>query len=423
MNRVIKQFLKLKLLIITNIIFCNIFLNNAHGSENFIVTTVNKIPITKRDVVNRAKFLLFSVEKQNDFKNVKNYYSQSLNSLIDEKIILSAGLKINNKIIQIVTAKANEILLNEFNNSEVKLNKFIKKLSISKTTLLKKYESQLVWGLVLKDKFKIQLKKLNKIVENNIKDQKNKQMEDLYDLAEIVINKNGNKVLLNQIKSALNSGVNFLDLAKQISTSSSSKFRGKVGWKNYQNLPNYIKSKKINLNEGDIISFATNDKIKIIKILAKRINGEFSKREMEVIIAQIKFPINFQKKGDAYDKVKNELEVLLSNQKSCKNLSQLKEKNKSYSLNIIKSRMADLSSKIQVVTSNSELYEISQPIFFANHGYTHILCDIKRPQSKKQTNLELKNKIMQKHYLIFSERYLKRLYKEADISNIKNLNK
>ena len=132
MNRVIKQFLKLKLLIITNIIFCNIFLNNAHSSENFIVTTVNKIPITKRDVVNRAKFLLFSVEKQNDFKNVKNYYSQSLNSLIDEKIILSAGLKINNKIIQIVTPKANEILLNEFNNSEVKLNKFIKKLSIPK---------------------------------------------------------------------------------------------------------------------------------------------------------------------------------------------------------------------------------------------------------------------------------------------------
>ena len=138
MNRVIKQFLKLKLLIITNVICCNIFLNNAHGSENVIVTTVNKIPITKRDVVNRAKFLLFSVEKQNDFKNVKNYYSQSLNSLIDEKIILSAGLKINNKIIQIVTPRANEILLNEFNNSEIKFNKFLKKLSIPTTKLLKK---------------------------------------------------------------------------------------------------------------------------------------------------------------------------------------------------------------------------------------------------------------------------------------------
>jgi hypothetical protein len=249
-----------------------------------------------------------------------------LNSLIDEKIILSAGLKINNNIIQMVTPKANQILLNEFDNSKVKLNEFINKLSIPKTTLLKRYESQLVWGLILKDKFKIQLTKLNKIVENNIRDQKNKKVEDLYDLAEIVIDKNGNKDLLNQIKSALNSGVNFLDLAKQISTSSSSKFRGKVGWKNYQNLPNYIKSKKINLNEGDIISFPTNDKIKIIKILAKRLNGEFSKREMEVVIAQIKFPINFQKQEDAFDKVKNELEVLLSNQKSCKNLNQLNRK-------------------------------------------------------------------------------------------------
>ena len=411
----------MRLLIIINIIFCNIFINNAFGSENFVVTTVNKIPITKNDIVNRAKIISFSIKKNTDFKKLQNYYNQALNSLINEKIILSAGLKINNNIIKIVTPKANQILLNEFDNSKDKLDKFINYLSIPKAKLLEKYESQLVWGIVLKNKFKDQLLKLDNIVQNDIEDRKNRKTEDLYDLAEIVISKNNNQNLLNQIKSALKSGVNFLDLAKQVSISSSAKFKGKVGWKNYQNLPRYIKSKKINLNEGDIISFPTKDKIKIIKILAKRLNGKFSENETSVILGQIKFPINFQKKDVAYKKVKYAVKDLLTNKKSCKNLNIIKNQNKNYSVNIIKSRLADISTKIQNVIKNFELYKISQPIFLGNYGYTYIICDVKKPKSEKKTILELKNKMMQKHYLIISERYLKRLNKEAIITHKKKL--
>ena len=411
----------MRLLIIINIIFCNIFINNAFGSENFVVTTVNKIPITKNDIVNRAKIISFSIKKNTDFKKLQNYYNQALNSLINEKIILSAGLKINNNIIKIVTPKANQILLNEFDNSKDKLDKFINYLSIPKAKLLEKYESQLVWGIVLKNKFKDQLLKLDNIVQNDIEDRKNRKTEDLYDLAEIVISKNNNQNLLNQIKSALKSGVNFLDLAKQVSISSSAKFKGKVGWKNYQNLPRYIKSKKINLNEGDIISFPTKDKIKIIKILAKRLNGKFSKNETSVILGQIKFPINFQKKDVAYKKVKYVVKDLLTNKKSCKNLNIIKNQNKNYSVNIIKSRLADISTKIQNVIKNFELYKISQPMFLGNYGYTYIICDVKKPKSEKKTILELKNKMMQKHYLIISERYLKRLNKEAIITHKKKL--
>ena len=421
MNTIIKQFLKLRLLIIINIIFCNIFINNAFGSENFVVTTVNKIPITKNYIVNRAKIISFSIKKNTDFKKLQNYYNQALNSLINEKIILSAGLKINNNIIKIVTPKANQILLNEFDNSKDKLDKFINYLSIPKAKLLEKYESQLVWGIVLKNKFKDQLLKLDNIVQNDIEDRKNRKTEDLYDLAEIVISKNNNQNLLNQIKSALKNGVNFLDLAKQVSISSSAKFKGKVGWKNYQNLPRYIKSKKINLNEGDIISFPTKDKIKIIKILAKRLNGKFSKNETSVILGQIKFPINFQKKDVAYKKVKYVVKDLLTNKKSCKNLNIIKNQNKNYSVNIIKSRLADISTKIQNVIKNFELYKISQPMFLGNYGYTYIICDVKKPKSEKKTILELKNKMMQKHYLILSERYLKRLNKDAIITHKKKI--
>ena len=63
MNKIIKKILSFKLLIIF-IIVNSFFVNNAFSSENYIVTTVNNNPITKEDIVNRAKLLLFSIEKK-----------------------------------------------------------------------------------------------------------------------------------------------------------------------------------------------------------------------------------------------------------------------------------------------------------------------------------------------------------------------
>ena len=156
-NRIIKNCLNFRLLIFINIFVYNIIANSAFCSENFILTTVNKIPITKNDVVNRAKLLSFSIENKGDSRKLESYYNQSLNSLINDKIILSAGLKINKNIIKMVSPKANQLLLNEFNNSKVILNKFIKQLSLPKRALLDKYNSQLIWSIVLKNKFKKQL--------------------------------------------------------------------------------------------------------------------------------------------------------------------------------------------------------------------------------------------------------------------------
>ena len=55
-------------------------------------------------------------------------------------------------------------------------------------------------------------------------------------------------------------------------------------------------NKKIEINEGDIISFPVKDKIRIIKILVKRNNGMLSEIENKVLLAQVNFQVNFQEK-------------------------------------------------------------------------------------------------------------------------------
>ena len=282
--------------------------------------------------------------------------------------------------------------------------------------MLEKYKAQLIWGIVLRNKYKTQFAKIEKNIKQTIELNEYKKDEDLYDLAEIVINKKNNNKLLEKINLALKNGANFLEIAKQISISSSAKLNGKVGWSNYQDLPQFIKNKDIIINEGEIFTFSEKDKIKIIKVLAKRQKGKISKKEDQVLLVQLKFPINFQKKSIAYENIKNELNSILSNKSTCEVLKIFEKKNsKNIDLKVIKSRMADLSPKIENIIKKINLFEISAPIFLGNYGYTYVKCD-KRSAKLDNINYDkLKEKKLNQYFLIYSEKLLKRLNNEASI--------
>ena len=117
----IKNYKNLTFLIIIFIFFSILLSKNGFAKENYIVSIVNKIPLTKIDVINRAKLIAFSVEKNYEFKNLRKFYSQSIKALVNERIIISEGLKINKNINKIVSDKAYELALSEYNNSEIEL--------------------------------------------------------------------------------------------------------------------------------------------------------------------------------------------------------------------------------------------------------------------------------------------------------------
>ena len=404
------------------IFFFITLVKNVFGDENYIVTIVNKIPITKVDVVNRAKLISISIDKNISEDSLKNYYNQSLRTLVKEKIIISAGNKINKNLSSIVSEKANQLLLAEFSNSKFKLNQFIKKFAIPKSVLLEKYKTQLIWGIVIKNTYKEQFSKIRKDIDKTLELNKKAQNEDLYDLAEIVIVKKNNSELLKKINFALENGISFLDIAKQISISSSSKFNGKIGWKNFKNLPDFVKRKKNAIREGDIYTYVEKDKMKLIKILVKRLNGKLSLSENEILLAQVKFPINFQKQNIIYEKTKKYLDSILLNKNNCEVLKNLKKENKyKLKLKIIKSRIADLNPKVQKIINNINFFETSMPIFYGNNGYTYIKCDSRKAELNKIDYKKLKNTAMNKYFLIYSEKLLKRLSNAANITLIENI--
>ena len=420
---IIKKTLYIRLIFTFFVFIYFSLINLTYANENFIVTIVNKIPISKIDIINKAKLLSYSIEKKLNTNNLPKFYNQAQENLINEKVILSEGLKINKNIENLVNKQSESLLLAEFKNSEIQLTNFLKKLSIPKSTILDKYKTQLILGYVVKKKYKSQLINLETIVEKKINSKKNLRKEDLFELAEIVINKKNNSKLYNEIQSALQNGANFLNIAKQISTSSSSKFNGKIGWKTFDEASIITKNKKNTFLEGDILSYSTNDKIYFFKILAIRLNGQLSQKENRVLLVEAKFPINFKKKEQAYMDVKRRLDEVLGHKSKCNNLTMLRKANKfKISLNTIETRLADISSNIQYLIKNLKLYEVSKPLFSGNIGFAFIMCD-KQKATMEEINPEIiKNKMMNKHFLNLSNKLLKRLNKQAQITQIQKLN-
>ena len=402
--------------IIIGFFFIILIPHNINASDNYIVTLVNNLPITKVDVVNRSKLLYYSIKNDNNFKGLNNFYSKSLQTLINEKIMISAGLKSNKNIQSIVKNKVFKIVLSNFKNSEENLNKFAKKLSISRKTIIEKYESELIWAIVLKNNFKQEIRNIDdevRIIINQKELQKNK---DKYDLAEIIIEKKNNLILLEKILDVLNKGADFLEIAKQTSISTSKYSGGKIGWKTLEELPNEITSKASNININDIFNYETKDTFNIIKILSKRINGKISPYEDKVILAEIKFKINFGDKNNIYSKIKDKISLNLINKKTCNSLKLLR-RNKDITLKVVKSRIADLNIRIQKRLNNLKLFGIMDPLYIGNNGYIFVLCDVEKAKNEDFDPNLTKNKLLDKRFKVLSAKLLKKLTQNAAIIN------
>ena len=420
-NKINKTYFKI-LIIIGNLLLFSM-LNNVNAKENYIVVLVNNLPITKIDVIERAKLISYSIYQNVEFKNLNKFYDQSIRSLIQDNIKKHEGLKYNANILNSVANRAYELTLSEYQNSEKKFNQFTNKLSISKSSILNRYEAELIWGIVLKNKFKQQSISIDKEITKIIRLRELEKNKDKYDLAEIVIPKKNNLDLFNRIMTALKQGANFSNIAKQVSMSPSSRLGGKVGWKTYEDLPYDMTKNNLEINEGDLFNFITKDTINIIKILVKRNKGKISYIENKVLLAEINFQINFGNKSQIYKKIKNKLSVLLKDKKSCDVLKKINfEKNERLKLKVIESRIADLDINLQKNIKNLQLLTASGPIYKGNSGYLYVYCDIKKIKLKDINPNLIKKKLLNKRLAIFNVRVLKKLTQNAVIKTIKNIN-
>jgi peptidyl-prolyl cis-trans isomerase SurA len=280
------------------ILFFLLFFNNSiNAKEVFITVTVNDQIITNYDIEKEGEYLSI-LNPQLTELNKEEIYKISKSSLINE-IIKTNEIKKFSDLEKDTPFLENYLkdLYTKLNfENELKFKNFLENNDIYSLKKVKdKIKIEIFWNEFIYSKYNFQVKidkeKLLKKI-NQFTNQKRKE----YLLSEIVFqlkNNEDQETITKQIKSSI-SEIGFNNTANIYSISESSKFGGKIGWVNENNLSETISSELQNINEGqftNLIKIGNNFLILKIEETKEKIISVDKEKELEKML---KFETNKQ---------------------------------------------------------------------------------------------------------------------------------
>ena len=255
--------------------FCTLGLSE----ENiFIKLKVNDYIVTNIDIKKEAAYLEILNPNISELDNAK-IYDLTKKSIVNEIIkkneinkffVLEDKDFIDSKLLDDLMKRL------DLNQSEFE-NLLIQKKSYSLEEIKKKLKIDIFWNDLIYYKFNNQIKINKDELQNKINELKSSEKKE-YLLSEIIFEKKQNQSLKeysNKIKESINEIV-FKNTANIYSVSETSKFGGKIGWVDENNLSKIIIDNLNNFKEGeqtDVIQIGNNylilkiDEIKISKLI------------------------------------------------------------------------------------------------------------------------------------------------------------
>jgi len=246
---------KINLIVIKSLIFFSLFFTTAQPSETVILLKVNNEIITNYDIERESKYLsaLNNELKKLDSLSIAKI---SQNSLIREIIK-------KNEIIKYFPLKKNEMLVNEFTNkfftdlnfeNEKSFENYLSSFDLKLQEVKDKFEIELLWNELIKQKFSDQINVNEKFLKEKIKNEKlSKKSVVEFELSEILF-KTSNTDNLKNLNAEIQKNIidtGFKNTANIFSISDTAKYGGKIGWLNEGQLSQNILTSIKGLNVGE----------------------------------------------------------------------------------------------------------------------------------------------------------------------------
>lgn len=403
------------------LLFFKTFVASAE-EKNFIVALINNSPITFIDIKEKSKLIYYTKHRKNDYKNLENYYQNALEKLIAQTLLINEGVKYNNDILELSSKDALNILEAQFSNKKSLLKKFLENTQISKKILLENIQTNLISKYILRNKFKNEVKIYETEVEKQIKDIQLKQNDNQLDYEELVFYLKGNNnpdKLFNQVVFYLNKGFKFNEIIKFYQRDKNFKiFGGKSGWKNKSQMPTKLFEKLFSKKEGDIIKIKSNEKLRIVRVLAKRIKGKLSDREKLIVMIRINYSVSKLDLDEKFNKLKKIFDE--DKFKSCSQLIKVLNGTGEFKSNILNARLADLNELVIREIEND--MNLIKPFFLNQEALTYYICKKIKPKIKLPNYAILKENLLSKKMKILSSRFIKKLKSDSVIEIKKNFN-
>ena len=256
-----------------------LFKNNLVFSNNEIeiLFKVDNEIITNIDVEKEKRYLIALNNKLNEIP------ASQLNIIAKESLIKEIIKKKElNKFFDL--SKTNEYSEKVAKNFYKRLNfknekefeSYLKNFNIKKKFILEKIKQESLWNQMIYDRFRYQInidkKKLRKILQKKISN--NEYKNEDFNISEILFQLNSNEDLdtkLNVIKKSINE-LGFENTANIYSVSPSSKFGGKIGWIQKNQLSEVLLKEIMQVKKNELTQpIQANNGYLIIKLNDKRI--------------------------------------------------------------------------------------------------------------------------------------------------------
>lgn len=212
-------------------------LNSYSADDVFIVYKVENQLISNIDIENEANYL---IALNSELKNIGNKKILELakSSILKEtikKIELEKYYNLNQKNPYLNEVIKDFYLKLELNN-EIEFAEYLKNYGLNIPKIKKKVEIESTWNELIFRKFKSLVKINKQELLNKIRKEK-KLKRKSYLLSEIVFTNTKDKKIIESIKNSIKE-IGFNNTANVYSISDTSKFGGKIGWVDEQNLNN-----------------------------------------------------------------------------------------------------------------------------------------------------------------------------------------
>tara|TARA_B100000768_G_scaffold38209_1_gene36914 strand:- start:2611 stop:3546 length:936 start_codon:yes stop_codon:yes gene_type:complete len=278
-----------KILIILSFFYLSSLNIIAQSQENVsILFKINNKIVTNIDIKNESKYLL-ALNPQ--LKNI----GEKQRMYIAEQSIIKEMIK-ENELLKYYNLNQDDELLDRIikdfytklgiNNKE-SFENYLKDFDLTTTDIKKKIEIETMWNRLVYDKFENVIQINEERLKEKIRSQKNSTNKKSLLLSEIVFEENSNENLDKMIKKIYKSidEIGFENTANIYSVAESSKFGGKIGWVEEQNLSvdlmkelNRIKVNQISrpINNGTFLVILKINDIKNL-VIKKDLDKELKK--------------------------------------------------------------------------------------------------------------------------------------------------
>ena len=290
-------FLILITLFINNIVFSNSEVKILFKIDNEIVTNV--------DVDKEKRYLIALNNKLSELP------SSQLNFIARESLIKEiVKRKELNKFFDLnktneYSEKISKNFYKRMNfNSEREFELYLNNFNIKKEFIMEKIKQETLWNQMIFERFKYQVnideEKLRNVLQKKINN--NEYKNENYNISEILFQLNSNENLdnkINIIKKSINE-VGFENTANIYSISPSSKFGGKIGWIEKNQLSDILNKEISKIEKNELSNpIQTNNGYLIIKLNDKRVVNKEISFENELVKL-----VNFEKEKK-YNQISN----------------------------------------------------------------------------------------------------------------------